>query len=188
MVGADDMAASPVRGRSAYPRPGGPDDGGGLPACFVGGDVAGGAGDGLGTGGQAKGPPVHTREAAADEAEREARSAHRAGAAQEAHRDERNRVRGRGAGYHTTGGEPTRLEFGLAAEDAAEFGAQLAQLGEKLRSTEHWTGKRGGMRCERGGECGPVLALAARLLAPAQVWVTFQSTLPTAWTSSAGRP
>ena len=39
--------------------------------------------------------------------------------------------------YHTTGGEPTRLQFGLAAEDAAELGANLSQLAEKLRSTEH---------------------------------------------------
>ena len=30
--------------------------------------------------------------------------------------------------YHTTGGEATRLEFGLGAEDAAELGAQLVQL------------------------------------------------------------
>ena len=33
--------------------------------------------------------------------------------------------------------EPTRLQFGLTAEDAAELGTQLAQLGEKLQSTEH---------------------------------------------------
>ncbi len=39
--------------------------------------------------------------------------------------------------YHTTGGEPTRLQFGLTAEDAAELGANLSQLAEKLRSTEH---------------------------------------------------
>ncbi len=39
--------------------------------------------------------------------------------------------------YHTTGGEATRLEFGLAAEDAVKLGANLSQLGEKLRSTEH---------------------------------------------------
>lgn len=39
--------------------------------------------------------------------------------------------------YHTTGGEATRLELGLAPDDAAELGANLAQLGEKLRTTEH---------------------------------------------------
>ena len=39
--------------------------------------------------------------------------------------------------YHTTGGEPTRLEFGLAPDDAAALGANLAQLGEKLQSREH---------------------------------------------------
>ena len=39
--------------------------------------------------------------------------------------------------YHTTGGEATRLEFGLAPDDAAALGAHLSQLGEKLRSTEH---------------------------------------------------
>ena len=39
--------------------------------------------------------------------------------------------------YHTTGGEATRLQFGLAPDDAQELGANLSQLGEKLRSTEH---------------------------------------------------
>ena len=39
--------------------------------------------------------------------------------------------------YHSTVGEPTRLQFGLCAEDAAALGAQLSQLGEKLCSTEH---------------------------------------------------
>ena len=39
--------------------------------------------------------------------------------------------------YHTTGGEPTRLELGLAPDDAAALGAHLSQLGEKLESTEH---------------------------------------------------
>lgn len=39
--------------------------------------------------------------------------------------------------YHTTGGEVTRLELGLTAEDVTELGAQLAQLGEEPCSTEH---------------------------------------------------
>ena len=39
--------------------------------------------------------------------------------------------------YHTTAGEATRLELGLAAEDVTELGAQLAQLGEEPCSTEH---------------------------------------------------
>ena len=39
--------------------------------------------------------------------------------------------------YHTVGGEATRLQFGLCAEDAAALGAQLSQLAEKLCSTEH---------------------------------------------------
>ena len=44
---------------------------------------------------------------------------------------------GVGLEYHTTEGEAARLEFGLAAEDAAALGAQLVQLAEKLGSTEH---------------------------------------------------
>lgn len=36
--------------------------------------------------------------------------------------------------YHSAGGEPTRLEFGL---DAAALGAKLVQLAEKLRASEH---------------------------------------------------
>ena len=39
--------------------------------------------------------------------------------------------------YHTSGGEATRLQFGLSAEDAAALGAHLSQLAEKLCSTEH---------------------------------------------------
>ena len=39
--------------------------------------------------------------------------------------------------YRCAGREPTRLQFGLAPDDAAQLGAQLAQLGEKLQSTEH---------------------------------------------------
>ena len=39
--------------------------------------------------------------------------------------------------YRVGDGEPTRLQFGLAPEDAVELGAHLAQLGEKLQSTEH---------------------------------------------------
>lgn len=39
--------------------------------------------------------------------------------------------------YHTTGGEATKLEFGLDPDDAAALGANLTQLGEKLRATEH---------------------------------------------------
>ena len=39
--------------------------------------------------------------------------------------------------YHTTGGEAIRLELGLAPDDAAALGAHLAQLGEKLRATQH---------------------------------------------------
>ena len=50
---------------------------------------------------------------------------------------------------HTTGGEATRLEFGLCAEDAAALGARRVRLGEKLGSTEHrW---RGGTGCVREG-------------------------------------
>ena len=33
--------------------------------------------------------------------------------------------------YRSTAGEQTRLEFGLAPDDAAALGAQLLQLGEK---------------------------------------------------------
>ena len=44
---------------------------------------------------------------------------------------------GVGLEYHTTGGEATRLEFGLGLGDAAVLGAQLSQLAEKLRATEH---------------------------------------------------
>ena len=40
-------------------------------------------------------------------------------------------------GYHTLGSEATRLEFGLAAEDAAALGAQPVRFGGKLRSSEH---------------------------------------------------
>lgn len=39
--------------------------------------------------------------------------------------------------YHTTGGEASRLQFGLAPDDAVALGANLSQLAEKLRSTEH---------------------------------------------------
>ena len=39
--------------------------------------------------------------------------------------------------YRSAADEPTRLQFGLAPDDAVELGAQLAQLGEKLQSTEH---------------------------------------------------
>ena len=42
-----------------------------------------------------------------------------------------------GLEYHATAGEATRLEFGLGVGDAAELGAQLSQLAEKLRSAEH---------------------------------------------------
>ena len=34
--------------------------------------------------------------------------------------------------YHTTGGEATRIVFGLGAEDAAEIVAQLVQLPQQL--------------------------------------------------------
>ena len=34
-------------------------------------------------------------------------------------------------------GEPSRLQFGLDPEDAVRLAGQLAQLGEKLQSTEH---------------------------------------------------
>ncbi len=39
--------------------------------------------------------------------------------------------------YREDAGEPTRLQFGLVAEDAVRLGEQLTQLGEKLNSTEH---------------------------------------------------
>ena len=39
--------------------------------------------------------------------------------------------------HRSLAGHRTRLEFGLAPDDAAALGANLAQLGEKLRSTEH---------------------------------------------------
>ena len=39
--------------------------------------------------------------------------------------------------YHSAGGEATRLEFGLAPDDAAALGVHLTRLGEKLRSTHH---------------------------------------------------
>ena len=39
--------------------------------------------------------------------------------------------------YHATDGEPVRREFGLSVDDAVELGAHLAQLGAKLRATEH---------------------------------------------------
>ena len=39
--------------------------------------------------------------------------------------------------YREGAEEPTRLQFGLVAEDAVRLGEQLTQLGEKLNSTEH---------------------------------------------------
>ena len=39
--------------------------------------------------------------------------------------------------YREGAAEPTRLQFGLAPEDAVRLGEQLSQLGEKLQSTEH---------------------------------------------------
>ena len=39
--------------------------------------------------------------------------------------------------YHATDGEPTRQQFGLSVDDAVELAAHLAQLGVKLRATEH---------------------------------------------------
>ncbi len=39
--------------------------------------------------------------------------------------------------YRESADEPTRLQFGLVPEDAVRLGEQLAQLGEKLNSTEH---------------------------------------------------
>lgn len=44
---------------------------------------------------------------------------------------------GVGLAYHAASGEATWLEFGLSACDAAVVGAQLVQLVEKLRATEH---------------------------------------------------
>lgn len=39
--------------------------------------------------------------------------------------------------YRSAAGAPMRLQIGLLPEQAAELGAHLAQLGEKLQSTEH---------------------------------------------------
>ena len=39
--------------------------------------------------------------------------------------------------YRSSAGDRTRLELGLAPDDAAGLGAHLAQLGEKLQSREH---------------------------------------------------
>jgi len=39
--------------------------------------------------------------------------------------------------YRIGAEEPTRLQFGLVPADAVRLGEQLAQLGEKLNSTEH---------------------------------------------------
>ena len=39
--------------------------------------------------------------------------------------------------YRSLAGERTRLGLGLAPDDAAALGANLAQLGEKLRATQH---------------------------------------------------
>ena len=39
--------------------------------------------------------------------------------------------------YQSAGRKATRLQFGLATDDAEALGAQLMQLGEKLRSTAH---------------------------------------------------
>ncbi|MDE2639158.1 MAG: hypothetical protein OXI03_01100 [Chloroflexota bacterium] len=39
--------------------------------------------------------------------------------------------------YRSTEGGPVRLQIGLSPEQAAELGAHLAQLAEKLQSTEH---------------------------------------------------
>ena len=39
--------------------------------------------------------------------------------------------------YRSLAGDRTRLDLGLAPDDAAALGAKLSQLGEKLRSTEH---------------------------------------------------
>ena len=39
--------------------------------------------------------------------------------------------------YRSTAGDPTRLQFGLTPDDAAQLAAHLADLAEKLQSTEH---------------------------------------------------
>ena len=39
--------------------------------------------------------------------------------------------------YRSAVGTPTRLQIGLSPEQAAELGAHLAQLGEKLQMGEH---------------------------------------------------
>ena len=39
--------------------------------------------------------------------------------------------------YRSLAGDRPRLELGLAPDDAAALGANLARLGERLRSTEH---------------------------------------------------
>ena len=39
--------------------------------------------------------------------------------------------------YRSLAGDRTRLELGLAPDDAAALGAHLSQLGEKLCSKEH---------------------------------------------------
>ena len=39
--------------------------------------------------------------------------------------------------YRNAAGAPTRLQIGLSPEQAAELGAHLAQLGEKLQASEH---------------------------------------------------
>ena len=39
--------------------------------------------------------------------------------------------------YRSLAGDRTRLEFGLAPDDAAALGTHLSQLGQKLRATEH---------------------------------------------------
>lgn len=39
--------------------------------------------------------------------------------------------------YRSASGTPTRLQIGLSPEQAAELGAHLAQLGEKLQAGEH---------------------------------------------------
>ena len=40
--------------------------------------------------------------------------------------------------YRDTTGELTLLQVGLSPEDAVDLAAHLAQLGEKLQSSEHW--------------------------------------------------
>ena len=39
--------------------------------------------------------------------------------------------------YRSAAGAPTRLQIGLSPGQAAELGAHLAQLGEKLQAGEH---------------------------------------------------